>query len=440
MNYKTLNKEQMDEYSELMFTKLHSELELKNWISVFLDMDIPSETIMEHSTSSPLNAIWEIYHAFLDNKSGEESPAGYILMSSREGMKTISIAIVELLLLLHFELEQAHGASIESQSSIGLGYINSFISKVEPLMLHRGWLNESANKRTLSFTTPSGKTPYIKILIATPKGFNSIHTNVLFIDELDLADPAALKEAKGIISHSRNIYGKTVYLSTRKYSFGLMAQVIEKKEELNFKLLSWNIIDVAESCPASRHKPNEPKVTRYVANNLPLKQITQEQFDFLSDSEQNKFTKLDNVFSGCTKCTLLPICKMKLAVKESECKGGFWKPIGSVKGKFAEYDPETAEAQLLCLRPGSTGLVYPRLAIEVDAESTNVISIRAAYRSLTGHDQENATEEMLLAEIKKQEIVIDAGVDFGFTAESVIGIAAFPADEVWALDCFSSPS
>lgn len=440
MDYKTLNNEQLDEYSELLFTKLQSESEIKNWISVFLDLDIPNETIMEHSTSSPLNAIWEIYHAFLDNRSGEESPAGYILMSSREGMKTISVAIVELLLLLHFELEIAHAASIESQSSIGLGYINSFLSKVEPLMLHAGWTNESANKRTLSFSAPSGKNPYIKILIATAKGFNSIHTNVLFIDELDLADPTALKEAKGIISHSRNIYGKQIFLSTRKYAFGLMAQIIEKMDELNFKLLSWNIIDVAESCPTSRHKPNEPKETRYVANNLPLKQITEGQYDFLSDSEKNKFTKLENVFAGCTKCTLLPICKMKLAAKESECKGGFWKPIGSVKGKFAEYDPETAEAQLLCLRPGSTGLVYPRLVTVVDAESTNVISVQAAYESLTGKNYPNVTEEILLAEIKKQGITIDAGVDFGFTAESVIGIAAFPHDEVWALDCFSSPS
>jgi len=440
MDYKNLSTEQLNEYADLLFTKLQNETEVKNWVSFFLDLDLPSETITENSTSNPLNAVWEIYNAFLNNRSGEESPAGYVLMSSREGMKTISVAIVELLLLLHFELEIAHAASIESQSAIGLGYITSFLSKVDPLMAHRGWINESQNKRTLSFTTPSGKKPYIKILIATAKGFNSIHSNVLFIDELDLADPAAIKEAKGIISFSRNIHGKTVYLSTRKYAFGAMAQVIEKIDELNYKLLSWNIIDVSERCPSSRHLPNEPKVTRFIANNLPLKQITQEQFDFLASTEQNKFTKIDNVFAGCTKCTLLPVCKMKLANKEGDRTGGFWKPIGSVKGKFAEYDPETAEAQLLCLRPGSTGLVYPRFVSTVDTDSTNVISLEAAYKFITGKIGTNITEDILLQELKKQEVKIDGGADWGFTHDAVIGTVAFPADEIWVLDFFSSPN
>lgn len=440
MDYRNLSKEQLDEYADFLFAKLQNEEEVRNWIFFFLDLDIPSETIFENSTSNPLNAIWTIYNSFLDNKSSEDSPAGYILMSSRESLKTISVAIAELLLLLHFELDIAHAASIEPQSAIGLGYITSFLSKVEPLMAHRGWLNESQNKRTLSFTAPSGKKPYIKILIATAKGFNSIHTNVLFIDELDLTDPAALKEAKGIISFSKGIHGKTVYLSTRKYSFGAMAHVIEKKDELNFKLMNWNVIDVSERCPKTRHLPDKPKQIRYIANDLPLKQIAQEQYNFLAVSEQNKYTKLENVYEGCTTCSLLPICKMKLASKASECAGGFWKPIGSVKGKFAEYDPDTASAQLLCLKPGSTGLVYPRLVITPSIESTNVITLEEAYFSLTNKSYVGVTEEMVLAELKKNETEINAGTDWGFTHSSAIGIFAFPTDEQWLIDTFAAPN
>ena len=439
MNYEGLTKEQMDEYSNLLFHKFDSPEEIRDWIISFLDLTIPIEIVDPDSTSSPLDAIWQIYKNFKDNKGGDESPSGYVLMSCREGMKTVSVALLEIILLLHFELEIAHAAATETQSAIGLGYIEDFLNKVAPLMVHKGWQTEKQNKRTMSFMTPSKKKAFIKLLICNPKGMNSAHGQALFLDELDLADPAALKEARNIISHSKGIHGLTIYLSTRKYAFGNMSDVISKIDDLNYKLLSWNIIDVTERCPASRHKPSEQKETRYVAKNLPLKQITQDQYDFLAISEQNKFDKIENVHAGCTKCPLLPVCRMRLADKPEHCVGGFYKPIVSVIQKFRENDPDTAESQLMCWKPGSTGLVYPRLITTMDVESTNVISIDEAYRSLTGKVTVGTTEEMLLAEIKKQEISIDACVDWGFTHEAVIGIAAFPADEAWALDCFSSP-
>lgn len=439
MDYASLTKDQMDEYTELLFTRLNNADEIRNWISYFLDLDIPMEVTTADSTSNPLDAIWQVYESFLHNKSSEEAPAGYVLMSCREGMKTVAVALIELLLLLHFELEIAHAAATETQSTVGLSYIHGFIGKVEPLMVHRGWINASQNKRTLSFDTPAQKKPYIKILICSPKGMNSLHSNVLFLDELDLADPAALKEGRNIVGHSKGVHGKTVYLSTRKYAFGNMAKIISKLDDLNYKLLSWNIIDVTEKCPPKRHLPNEPKITKYVGKNLPLKQISEIEFDFLSRPEQVKYDKLEKVHAGCGKCLLLPVCRTKLSEKDDSCVGGFYKPIVSVIQKFKENDPDTAEAQLMCWRPGSTGLVYARLNTVIDAPNSNVISVRAAFKILTGQDLPFVTEEMLLSIIKKQGHEINACVDFGFTHEATIGIGAMPFDELWALDQFSQP-
>lgn len=439
MDYNSLNKQQLDEYADLLFSKFTSSEQIRDWIRFFLDLEIPLEITDPDSTSSPLNAIWEIYENFLHNKGGEESPAGYVLMSCREGMKTIAVALLELILLLHFEFDIAHAAATETQSTVGLGYIEGFLFKVAPLMAHRGWVNATQNKRTISFQTPSGKKPYIKILICSPKGMNSLHANVLFLDELDLADPAALKEGRNIVSYSKGIHGLQVFLSTRKYAIGNMNEIIGKSAELNYKVLSWNIIDVTERCPASRHKPEEPKHTRYIAKNLPLKQISQEQFDFLTTSEQTKFDKLENVHEGCLKCPLLPVCRMRLADKPEHCTGGFYKPIVTVLTKFRENDPDTAESQLMCWRPGSTGLVYPRFVSTPSIESTNVLTVEEAYKILTNKDLDSVSEDMLLEEIKKQEITIDACVDWGFTHEATIGIAALPFDECWGLDCFSAP-
>lgn len=346
MIFSKLSDAELKAYSDLMFQPLSSLDEIRDWIRLFLNLEIPSETTDPESNSSPLQAIWSVYEVFKNN-SGDVTP-GAILLSCREGMKTVSVSLLEIMLLLHFQLDIAHAASVESQSNVGIKYIESFMFNIAPLLKARGWQNLTQNKRTIQYSTPEGKTPYIKVLICTPKGMNSLHANVLFLDELDLADPAALKEAKNIVGYSKGIYGMTVYLSTRKYAFGNMSVALDKAEEMHYKVLKWNILDVTERCPATRHLPDEPKQDRYVGKSLPLTQLSKEQFDALPATEMAKYDLLKDVHAGCLKCPLLPICKMRLSKKPERASGGFYKPIQAVIQKFRENDPDTAEAQLMC--------------------------------------------------------------------------------------------
>lgn len=346
MNFQGMSTQQMQLYSDLMFEPLNSVDEIRDWIKLYLELEIPIEITDPESTSSPLDAIWQIYQVFKNN-TGDVTP-GAILMSCREGMKTVSVSLLEILLLLHFQLDIAHAAAVESQSSVGIKYIESFMFKIEPLVKLRGWQNLTQNKRTIQYKTPEGKTPYIKVLICTPKGMNSLHANVLFLDELDLADPSALKEAKNIVGYSKGIYGMTVYLSTRKYAFGNMNAALDKAEEMQYKVLQWNILDVTERCPPTRHLADEPKTERYIGKNLPLVQLSKEQFDALPPTEHSKYENLKDVHAGCVKCPLLPVCKMRLSKKPDSASGGFYKPIQAVIQKFRENDPDTAEAQLMC--------------------------------------------------------------------------------------------
>src|SRR5277367_929467 len=109
MDFKSLTEEQQKEMAELMLTPLESSDEVKDWARMFLDLELPLEITDPDSTSSPLDAIWQVYNTAKYN-GGEANP-GYILMSCREGMKTVSVAILELLLMLHFSLTVAHGAA-----------------------------------------------------------------------------------------------------------------------------------------------------------------------------------------------------------------------------------------------------------------------------------------------------------------------------------------
>lgn len=437
MNFKSLTEDQRREMSELMFTPLQSSTEVKDWARTFLDLELPLEQTDPDSNTTPLDAIWQVYNAARTN-SGDTTP-GFILMSCREGMKTVSVAILELLLMLHFCLTVAHGAATETQSAVAIGYIGDFLMKIEPLLQISGWENMTQNKRTIQYKTPSGKNPFIKIVICTAKGMNSLHANFLFLDELDLADPQAIKQAVNITGYSRGFHGIKVYLSTRKYSYGNMQNAIEKADETNFKVLNWNILDVTEACPISRHKPELPKKDVFVSKLLPLRQISGEEFNGLPDIEKPKYDLVPNAHGGCVGCKLLPVCKTRLSQKPQTATGGFYKPISSVIQKFSENDSDIAEAELMCWRVGSTGLVYPRYSDKVD--TGNVISLKKAYEILIGTEApSNFGQDGLAGILKSLDIPIYCGVDWGFRNEAVILVmATIPNGEVWVIDCFSSP-
>jgi hypothetical protein len=264
-----------------------------------------------------------------------------------------------------------------------------------------------------------------------------LHSNVLFLDELDLADPNALKEGRYITSHSKGIYGVKVYLSTRKYAFGNMAQAIDNHKSMNYKLLSWNIIDVTERCPESRNLPNGPREDIYVGKQLPLQRMHPDEFALLPEVEKLKWDLVENTMEGCLKCPILPVCKMRLASKPAAATGGFYKPISSVIQSFLENDPDSAEAQLMCWKPGSAGLVYPRFS----STNGNVLTVSEAFEILMGVKPNGVISELtLLNEMKRAGILFYAGVDWGYSHDFVITIvASLPNGEIWLMETYASP-
>lgn len=437
MDFKSLTDDQKIEMAELMFQPLETSEDIKDWARSFLDLELPLEITDPGSTSSPLDAIWQVYRAAKHN-TGDVTP-GFIFLSCREGMKTVSVAILELLLMIHFSLTVAHGAATETQSSVAVGYINDFIRKIEPLLDISGWKSTTQNKRTIQYETPEGKNPFIKIVICSAKGMNSLHANFLFLDELDLADAQAIRQAKNITGYSKGFHGIKVYLSTRKYAFGNMQDAIDKAPSMNYSILSWNILDITESCPPSRHKPELPKQDMFVGKNLPMVQLTGDEYNGLPDIEKPKFDMIPNAYAGCVGCKIFAVCKGGLAKKPETATGGFYKPISSVIQKFAENDVEIAEAELLCWKPGSEGLVYPRYSDKVDVG--NVISIKKAYETIIGQTAPtNLTMQSIHHILKNLDIPIFCGVDWGDTHDAVIlAMAQIPNGEVWVIDCFASP-
>jgi hypothetical protein len=448
VNFKDLDLDKQKELAEMMFQKLNSAQELKDWVMSFLGLDMPIGSVDPDSNSSPIDAMWEIYRTIKDNK-GDENP-GFIMLSARECYKTLGAAILETILMLHFEVTIAHMAAIQSQSAKAIQYINYFFGKIDPLLKAAGWTNTSQNKGKIEFRTPNGEDVYIRVVVATLSGANSEHTNLMFIDEIDVVkDPLAYEEAKLIPGYAKGIYPVTVKLSTRKFAFGLMQKEIDLAPISGDKILRWNIIDVTERCPEERHKPELPKSDAYVAKSLPLRTLTVEEYNELPDAEKPKWQHLEQVHGGCMDCKLLAVCKTRLSQRAPEAKKGLYKPISVVINNFKKTNPDMGEAQLMCWKPSTKGLVYPRFEATID--TGNVISIKKAIETLLGDEPQQTARELgvrippkpteadLLAVMKALKLDFFAGVDWGYTHDFVIVIfAKLPNGEFWIIDCYSA--
>ena len=196
---------------------------------------------------------------------------------------------------------------------------------------------------------------------------------------------------------------------------------------------------MTERCDESKHKPELPTQDIYVAKNLPLKSISKEEYQALSDNEKNSYHLYKDAYAGCVSCPLASVCRGKLAQRSKESKGGLYKPISAVINTFKKVGPDMGESQLLCWKPSSKGLVYPRF--EATVNSGNVITIDKAWEILTGDSVDpkyKKAEYVLINKIKELGIPIYVGVDWGYTHDFVmVFFAMIPNGEVWIIDCYS---
>ena len=426
-------KEKLEKHKrDMVLSIFNNKEDLYKWIQLFVGWKLTKDWIDKDSNSSPIDAIWEVYEAVKFNR-GDVSP-GFILLSSRDSYKTLSVSVLEVLLMVHFKCTVAHMAAIKSQSQKAISYINSLMRKLSPYLVdYHGWKSMSDNKSQIEYLSPEGKLCYIKVIICSLSGANSDHTNILCVDELDtIPNPKAFDEAKLIPGVESGQYPITVKLSTRKFAFGLMNTEIERAHISGDKILRWNILDTSEKCLPDRCRPDLPPIVRYVGRDLPLVSITEEEYSSLDVTRQPDFERVV-AHSGCSSCILLPVCKTMLSKRGDDCVGGFYKPINAIINLFRTNAPDIAEAQLLCRKPSTKGLVYSRFD-----ENLNTLTTDQAYNSLTGENRKNVTFAFLIETIKSLELLTYIGGDWGYNHFSAfITGCKVPNGDFWILDTFA---
>jgi hypothetical protein len=408
--------------------------ELNYWIITFLDLALPDNFLPEEgSNSSPMDALWESYSNYKSN-SGGDMP-GYVWLSSRDAGKTLSASILAVVMMVFFNATICWLASIEPQSKIALSNVQSFIQKIKPFLLDAGREIESSNSRNLEIVSKDGSKSNINILVATMSSVNGKHVNLVFVDELDLLrDPRVIQEVQAVASLIEGQFPLKLFFSTRKFAFGNMEKIINNREAMGLKLLKWDILDVTERCPDSRHRPDLPEVELYVPKDPPLESYTEEQYKDLLPQKQNKLDKI-RVPGGCQGCKLVSQCRGRLAKRPENSAGMLWKKIDHTINMFKSMSPDMANAQLLCRRPSQSGLVYPRFD-----ETQNTLSVQEAYENWSG-SKDLVDINSLVKALRQNGIEFYVGGDWGSTAAQAFVVSCvMPGGDWWIVDAYAIPN
>jgi hypothetical protein len=264
---------------------------------------------------------------------------------------------------------------------------------------------------------------------------NSEHLPVLLIDEIDLiADPQALEEAKMIPSSYKGYSPITIGLSTLKYSGGLMEKFINDTKKMGGEVYKWNIIDVTERLPEEVLEKDKPKQVRYISSELPMENLSEEEWRTLPSERQSNYERIET-YHGISKHPLLPVMKNYLAERPKKDKGGLYKKVTAVINNFKQVSPDMASAQLLCKKPSTRGLVYPKFIPEL-----NTLNLDQAYLKITGVEKTNVTLDEFSYVVKNFGLKVQAGVDWGFTNEYAVVVSVMmPNNHMIIVDTFAAP-
>lgn len=425
-----------------LFVPCYTKQDLHRWICIYFGLNMPDTIVDPESNTSPMELIWEIYSKAMANDDANFSRV--MAYASRDSFKTLGAAIIEALMVLHLDRDVAHMAAIKEQAKKAQSYVKKFFrlpflrdyvisantEKTEITWYHnettgdvltRDQYDELSAPEQMRYVEHAR---YIKIVIATMAGSNSEHVPFFVVDEVDVIpkqNQAAYEEAKSIPAVYQGKEPITLLTSTRKFAFGNVQRELDSADRTGLIVRHWNIIDVTERCPPSRHLPEKPRIPIWYSRE-DFSSITQEAYDKLGAEKQNEYA-LDEGYAGClSKCKLFAMCRGNLATKQKDYpkdkKGKYVdrpeplvKTLNFTTNKFRELNIDMAQAQLMCWKASQEGLIFPTL----DKQKHLITPARVA-ELITGeaHPEHFAFDQLfnLIAQRDGRWVV---GIDYGYT-------------------------
>jgi hypothetical protein len=227
-------------YSALRQTPPRNKQDLKNYVKVFLGLDVPDVHICE-GHNSPMDYLWHCYSEKAPCNDAPANPknADAVIWACRGGGKTILAAAATLLDCVFKPACQVRilGGSYE-QSARMYEYLIQFTTRAFTQHLR------SLRSRKMLFANGSG----VEVLTQSATSVRGTHVQKLRCDEVELFDKEVFAAAQFVTHSTAGAVAALEAISTMHQPFGLMHQLVAAASRNRVPLFKWCLWEVIERC------------------------------------------------------------------------------------------------------------------------------------------------------------------------------------------------
>ena len=218
-------------------TRPASRRDLRNYVKVFLSLDVPQKPVCP-GHNSPLDYLWHCFGADFDRADRPNADA--VVWANRGGGKTALAAVATLLDCLFKPGCQVRilGGSGE-QSQRMYQYLAAFLQKGFDELL-----DGALRKDRCRFSNGSA----VEVLTQSHTSVRGQHIQKLRCDEVELFDADVFEAAKFTTQSTDSIRAAMEVISTMHRPYGLMQRLVSKAHENGTAVFKWCIWETVEKC------------------------------------------------------------------------------------------------------------------------------------------------------------------------------------------------
>ena len=231
-------------YQTLRRTQPRTRSDLKNYVKVFLGVDVPDKRICsEHN--SPMDYLWHTFSADLPSSpvtshERRATNADCIVWANRTGGKTQLAAIATLLdCVFKPNCQVRILAGSGEQASKMYQYLTSFLQNGFEQFLAGPVLKEKCQ-----FVNNAA----VEVLTQSQSSVRGQHTQKLRCDEVELFDQDIFAAAKFTTQSTDSLIAAMELISTMHRPYGLMQKVVASAPQFGTPVFKWCVWEVIEKC------------------------------------------------------------------------------------------------------------------------------------------------------------------------------------------------
>ncbi len=224
-------------YESLRRTRPANRSDLKNYVKVFLGLDVPDKQICpEHNV--PLDYLWHSFSA--DFSTIPKSNADCIVWANRAGGKTELAAVATLLDCIfkpncQTRILAGSGDQAARMYEYFLNFLKNGFDK---------FLSEPPKKDRCHFTNNSD----VEVLTQSATSIRGQHIQKLRCDEVELFEEDVFNAAKFTTQSKNNLTAAMEVISTMHRPYGLMQKLVADAQRYDVPIFKWCIWETIEKC------------------------------------------------------------------------------------------------------------------------------------------------------------------------------------------------